>query len=149
VTSLARPTAGRLTRPGEVAVEVLRAYQLGQSTRQLLALRLTLSVATGTPGEVYRLASGVVDDADVGALASAVREISQTAASSTAPAPGVDTVEIDIHSGQHRPYKGPVDGTSVLSTAALPSLVAVLPPGTARITGVSQDFLRERSAGPE
>ena len=48
---------------------------------------------------------------------------------------------------EHRPYKGPVDGTSVLRTPT-PAPRAALP-GTARTTSVSRDFLPEQGAGPE
>jgi hypothetical protein len=102
LAALVRAAAGRVSRAGEIGVEVLRAYQLGRASRQMLALRVTLSIPTGNPGEMYRLASGVVDEDEVAGLAVALREIAQTASAPTAPAPGTETMEIDVHTGSVR-----------------------------------------------
>src|SRR5262245_29174738 len=59
-------------RPGEIAIEVLRARQPGRPDWRSLALRVTLSVATGAGGDLFRLGTGLLDGADVRALAQAV-----------------------------------------------------------------------------
>jgi len=94
------PTA-QLTRPVEVAVEVLRAYPLGQPSRRLLALRIAAWVATGASGQVYRLAEGVLDEDEVGPLVAAMGEISRTIQMSPSNTAG-ETVEVDFHGGSLR-----------------------------------------------
>jgi len=92
----------RTTRPGEISVEALRAYLLGRPSRQLLAVRVTLSVATGNPGEMYRMAAGLMDEEEAGAFASGLGEIIQATSGSTPPGAGADGVEIDQTSGTIR-----------------------------------------------
>ena len=95
-----RTTGVRTTRPGEIIVEALRSHLLGRPSRQLLAVRVTLAVATGNPGEMYRVAAGVVDEEEMGAFVSSLGEIVQAASSSQDT--GADTVELDLHSGTLR-----------------------------------------------
>lgn len=92
----------RTTRAGEISVEALRSYLLGRPSRQLLAVRITLSVATGNPGEMYRMASGIVDDEEAEAFANSLGEIAQAASASPPPDAGADPVEMDLHSGSVR-----------------------------------------------
>jgi hypothetical protein len=92
----------RTTRPGEIGVEALRAHLLGRPRRQLLAVRLTLSVATGNPGEMYRMAAGLMDEEEVGAFVTGLGEIIQATSSSTPAGAGADGVEIDQSSGTIR-----------------------------------------------
>ena len=56
-----RAAAASGARPGEIAVEVLRAYQPGRPDWKSLALRVTLSVATGPGGDLFRLGTGLLD----------------------------------------------------------------------------------------
>jgi hypothetical protein len=70
------------TRAGEVAVELLRAYPLGRTNQQHLAMRVALSVATGLQGQTYSLGTALVDEADVPQLAGMIGEM----ANATAPA---------------------------------------------------------------
>src|ERR1043166_2998961 len=60
--------------------------------------------------------------------------------SSRAHSSQFESSNVRVDRPEHRPHKGPVDETSVLGTAALPPLFARSAPGTARVTGVSQDF---------
>jgi hypothetical protein len=91
----------QMTRPGEIGIEVLRAHQLGRPSRQQLALRVTLSVSAGAPGEMYRIAAGVLDEEEIGALVDAVGEMAR--AMSTAPAPlGDESVDVHFHGGSLR-----------------------------------------------
>jgi len=89
-------------RPGatEISVDVLRAYPLGQPSRQSLALRMSSWVVSGPSGPQYLLADGLLDDDEVGALVSTMNEISRIASSS--PSGGDETVDIDFRGGSLR-----------------------------------------------
>ncbi|HKQ65935.1 MAG TPA: hypothetical protein VJZ73_13055 [Methylomirabilota bacterium] len=103
----------RTTRPGEIGVEALRAHLLGRPSRQLLAVRLTLSVATGSPGEMYRMAAGLIDEEEVGAFVTGLGEIIQATSGSTLRG-GPDSVEIDQSSGNIRVGVGRVSAESIV-----------------------------------
>ena len=96
-----RAAAANLARPGEIAIDVLRAHQPGRPDWKSLALRVTLSVTTGSGGDLFRLGTGLLDGADVRALAQAVGEMARIA---TAPSgePRADTVDADFHGGTLR-----------------------------------------------
>ena len=72
LTGFPRAAAASGARAGEIAIEVLRAQQTGRPDWRSLALRVTLSVTTGTGGDLFRLGTGLLDGADVRALAQAV-----------------------------------------------------------------------------
>jgi hypothetical protein len=110
-------------RPGEIAVDVLRAHQPGRPDWKSLALRVTLSVSTGTTGDLFRLGTGLLDGTEVRALAQAVREMSRMATPSTAP--GVDTVDADFHGGTLRIGVLQIRGEAVayVQTGDLPILL--------------------------
>lgn len=94
-----RVPAGSLTRQGEIAFEVVRAWELGRAARQLLAVQATLSVGVASGGGFFRVGLGVLDADDVGALADAVSGM----AKASAPEPaGAESVEIDFHGGSLR-----------------------------------------------
>ena len=97
------PRGGIGARPGEVRVDALRAYELGRPARQLLAMRLTLSVAAPAPSgtELYRLAVGLLDEEEVPALASAVTEIANLAGTSPANT-GAESTEASFRGGAVR-----------------------------------------------
>ncbi len=97
------PRGGMGARPGEVRIEALRAYELGRPARQLLAMRLTLSVAAPAPSgtDLYRLAVGLLDEEAVPALASAVTEIAALAGASPANT-GAETTETSFRGGSVR-----------------------------------------------
>ena len=92
--------AAPTSRPGEILVEVLRAYPLGRPGRHALALRLTLSVATPPPGEPYRLGTGVLDEDELGALTTAIREMSDAVKATSQP--GGRALDVDFHGGSLR-----------------------------------------------
>jgi hypothetical protein len=87
--------AARMARSGEIAIEVLRAYKLNMPSRQQLALRITLSLATG-PGETYRIAAGILDEPEVWALLEAIREMARASAAAQA-LEGDETADLDFH----------------------------------------------------
>jgi hypothetical protein len=88
-------------RPGEIVVEVVRAQQPGRPDWRSLALRVSLSVTTTPGGERYRLGTGLMDAADVPALAQAVGEMTRLAAA-TETSPAAETVDVDFHGGTLR-----------------------------------------------
>jgi hypothetical protein len=110
-------------RPGEIAIEVLRAQQLGRGDWTSLALRITLSITTN-PGESFRLGIGLLDGADVRALAQAVTEMT---ALERAPAgsSSADSVDVDFHGGSLRIGVLRVRGEAIayVQTADLPTVM--------------------------
>jgi hypothetical protein len=99
LSALARMT-GQMTRQGEINIDVVRAYPLGRSNRQRLALRVTLSVATGGAGDVYRLGTALVDDEDIPALADAIGDIARALPGLLAA--GDESAEAEFHAGSLR-----------------------------------------------
>ena len=96
-----RTAAGAAARPGEIAVEVLHAYQPGRPDWRSLALRVTLLVPSGVGGDLFRLGSGLLDGVDVRPLAQAVADMARLA---SAP-PGdsrAESVDMDFHGGTLR-----------------------------------------------
>jgi hypothetical protein len=101
ISGLPRSAGAQPGRAGEIRVEALRAYQLGRPSRQLLALRVTLSVAVGVGGELYRVAVGLVDEEEVPALSTAVSDIARFAAT-VPPGSGVEHTDASIREGSLR-----------------------------------------------
>jgi hypothetical protein len=102
-----RAAAAAASRPGEIAIDVLRAQQPGRPDWRSLALRLTLSVVSGPSGETYRLGTGLLDGADARTLAQAVAQMAKSATSPAGAAgttgdAGVDSVDEDFHGGTVR-----------------------------------------------
>jgi len=98
------PRAGIGTRPGEVRVEVLRAYELGRPSRQMLALRIILYVLAPAPSggtEPFRLAFGFLDEDEVPALVSAVADIVKLTGASSSGA-GADSTDVSFRGGSVR-----------------------------------------------
>jgi hypothetical protein len=96
-----RFTTSTSSRPGEIAFEVVRAWELGRAARQLLAVRVTLSVVVGLAGQLFPLGIGVLDADDAGALAAALSEIAKAAAAAPQDA-GAKSIDIDFHVGSVR-----------------------------------------------
>lgn len=80
ISGLPRSGAAQPGRAGEIRVEVLHAYPIGRPARQLLALRMTLSVAVSAGGDLYRLAVGLVDEDEAADLPAAISDIVRLAA---------------------------------------------------------------------
>jgi hypothetical protein len=119
-----RAAAGTGSRAGEIAIEVLRAHQPGRPDWKSLALRVTLSVTTGSGGDLFRLGTGLLDGADVRALAQATGEMARIA---TAPSgePRAETVDVDYHGGTLRVGVVQIRGNAVgyVQTGDLPTLL--------------------------
>jgi hypothetical protein len=60
-----------------------------------------MSVATGNPAEVYRMAAGVVDEEEIGAFVSGLGEIIQAVSAATPP-DATGSVETDVQTGTIR-----------------------------------------------
>ena len=101
ISRLPKSGAAQPGRAGEFRVEALRAYQLGRPSRQLLALRVTLSVAVAAGGELYRIAAGVVDEEEAPDLAVAISDIVRLAAAAPRDA-GPEFTNASAHSGSLR-----------------------------------------------
>jgi hypothetical protein len=119
-----RTPAASGARPGEIVIEVLHAHQLGRPDWRSLALRVTMSVTTGTGGDLFRLGTGLLDGADVPALAQAVGEMARIV---TAPRsdPRPDTVDADYHGGTLRIGVLQLRGESIgyVQTGDLPTML--------------------------
>ena len=96
-----RLAAAVASRPGEIAIEVLRAQQPGRPDWKSLALRVTLSVMPSPGGETYRLGIGLLDAVDVRALAVAVADMPRVATGTPAN-PSAESVDVDFHGGSLR-----------------------------------------------
>jgi len=78
-SGLAPPNPAAIaTRAGEMRFELLRAYAVGQESRQHLAMRVVLSVSAGTEGALYPVGAGLLDEDEVPALAAALAHMSQS-----------------------------------------------------------------------
>jgi hypothetical protein len=102
--ALARPpraTAGTAARPGEIAIEVVRAHPVGRPGWSSLALRVSLSLSIAAGGATYRLGVGLLDGADVRPLADAVGEMVRQAGTSRAEG-SAESAQVDFHGGTLR-----------------------------------------------
>ena len=99
ISGLPRSGGAQPGRAGEIRIEALRAYQLGRPSRQLLALRVTLSVAVGA-GELYRVAVGLVDEAEAPTLSAAISDIARLAAAPLEK--GMENADASVRGGSLR-----------------------------------------------
>ena len=124
LAGIAPAAGGAASRPGEIAIEVLRAQQPGRPDWKSLAMRVTLSVRSGPGGEMYRLGTGLLDGADVRALAQAAAEMARISTAPTASG-SAESVDIDFHGGSLRVGVLRVRGEAVayVQTGDLPTLL--------------------------
>jgi hypothetical protein len=101
ITGLPRSGGAQPGRAGEIRIEAVRAYQLGRPSRQLLALRLTLAVAVGGGGELYRVAVGLVDEGEVPTLSAAISDIARLAAAAPLDK-GMEHADASVREGSLR-----------------------------------------------
>ncbi|HKA38594.1 MAG TPA: hypothetical protein VKD25_02390 [Burkholderiales bacterium] len=112
-------------RAGEIRVEALRAYTLGRPGRQLFAVRMTLSVAVGAGGELYRVAAGLVDEDELAALSAALSDIARLAAAAR-PDAGAELTNASVRGGSLRIGLLKLRGESAAyAQAAEPSVMAL------------------------
>ena len=119
-----RAAAASGARPGEIAIEVLRAHQPGRPDWKSLALRVTLLVPTGAGGDLFRLGTGLLDGGEVRALAQAVGEMGRLAAAPAGEA-RAESVDMDFHGGTLRIGVLRIRGDAVgyVQTGDLPTLL--------------------------
>ncbi|HWZ73848.1 MAG TPA: hypothetical protein VN326_20510 [Casimicrobiaceae bacterium] len=67
------------TRAGEMRLELLRAYPVGQQSRQHMAMRVVLSVSAGSGSTLYPLGAGLLDEDEVPVLAAALSQMGKSA----------------------------------------------------------------------
>jgi hypothetical protein len=125
ISGLPRSGGAQPGRAGEIRVEALRSYQLGLPSRQLLALRVTLSVAVSAGGELYRVAVGLVDEGEVPALSAAISEIARRGAAAPRDA-SVEHSDASVRGGSLRIGLLRLRGESVAyAQAGDPSVLAL------------------------
>jgi len=78
------------TRAGEMRLELLRAYPVGQPSRQHMAMRVVLSVSAGAEGTLYPLGAGLLDEDEVPVMAAALSQMSKSAS----PAGGDSSIQL-------------------------------------------------------
>lgn len=87
------------TRAGEMRLELLRAYPVGQQSRQHMAMRVVLSVSAGTGNTLYPLGAGLLDEDEVPVLAAA---LAQMAKSTSATGNDVQLSDTEFHADSVR-----------------------------------------------
>jgi hypothetical protein len=115
-------------RPGEVRLEAVRAYSLGRVTQRFLAMRVVLSVASGG-GQLYRFATGLLDEEDLPRFTAAVAELARALVSAPAADPPPASTEIEYHAGSVRVGAVRLPGATVAYVQA--GNVDTIPPPTA------------------
>ncbi len=115
-----------MARPGEVKLEIVRAYPLGKPSQQFRALRATVSIAAGG-GPPYRLGTGMVDEEQIPALAAAVGDIARSVALPPTGEPAPEMTEIEFHAGSLRIGTMRVQGAAVAYVQAGDLLALPLP----------------------
>ena len=101
LTGFPQAAAAAAARHGEIAIEVLRAQQPGRPDWTSLAMRVTLWVRAASASEMFRLGTGLLDGADVRALARALGEMGSIAAAPPGDS-GAESVDVDFHGGSLR-----------------------------------------------
>jgi hypothetical protein len=90
------------TRAGEMRLELLRAYPVGQQSRQHMAMRVVLSVSAGGPGTtLYPLGAGLLDEDEVPVLAAALSQMSKPV-SATGGDSSIQLVDTEFHADSVR-----------------------------------------------
>jgi len=95
----ANPAAN--TRAGEMRLQLIRAYPLGQASRQHMAMSVVLSVSAGTGNTLYPLGTGLLDEDEVPVLAEALAQMSQSASAKGSDS-SVQLVDTEFHAGSVR-----------------------------------------------
>jgi len=93
--------ASMMARGGEVRFEVVRAYPLGKVSQQILVMRATLFTEAGA-GQLYPISTGLLDEEEVTALATAVTDITKTASIRRAQEFTPDMTETEFRAGSVR-----------------------------------------------
>ena len=98
---LAPPNPAPNTRAGEMRLELLRAYPVGQESRQHMAMRVVLSVSAGSAGTLYPLGAGLLDEDEVPVLAAALSQMGKSV-SPTGDDSSRQLIETEFHADSVR-----------------------------------------------
>jgi hypothetical protein len=107
--SVKTPTFGGLapanpapnTRAGEMRLQLLRAYPVGQPSRQHMAMSVVLSVSAGAGGTLYPLGTGLLDEDEVPVLAAALAQMGKPVSGGVGDS-SVQLVDTEFHAGSVR-----------------------------------------------
>jgi len=100
-SAIAPATPVTTTRAGQLRLDVLRAYPAGFESRQHLAMRVALTVTSGTEGAQYPVGTGLLDEEEVPALAAALSQMSK-AVSAAADDSSLRPVDTEFHADSVR-----------------------------------------------
>jgi len=89
------------TRAGEMRLELLRAYPVGQQSRQHMAMRVVLSVSAGSAGTLYPLGAGLLDEDEVPVLAAALSQMGKSVAAAGADS-SIQLTDTEFHADSVR-----------------------------------------------
>jgi hypothetical protein len=89
------------TRAGEMRLELLRAYPVGQPSRQHMAMSVVLSVSAGSGGTLYPLGSGLLDEDEVPVLAAALAQMGQSVSAGGSDS-SIQLVDTEFHADSVR-----------------------------------------------
>jgi len=84
------------TRAGELRFELLRAYPVGLKSRAHMAMRVILSVASGTEGQLYPLGVGLLDEDEVPVLETSLSQLEKWSASENTDS-SLQLVDTEFH----------------------------------------------------
>jgi hypothetical protein len=98
---LAPATPAPHTRAGEMRLQLLRAYPVGQPTRQHMAMSVVLSVSAGAGNTLYPLGTGLLDEDEVPVLAGALAQMGQSASAGGGDS-SAQLVDTEFHAGSVR-----------------------------------------------
>ena len=83
------------TRAGELRFELMRAYPVGLQSRAHMAMRLVLSVAGGSEGQLYPLGTGLLDEDEVPVLEAALSQMGKSSAETSDTS--IQLVDTEFH----------------------------------------------------
>jgi len=89
------------TRAGEMRLELLRTYPLGQQSRQHMAMRVVLSVSAGSGNTLYPLGAGLLDEDEVPVLAAALAQMGKSVSAAGGDS-SIQLVDTEFHAGSVR-----------------------------------------------
>jgi hypothetical protein len=89
------------TRAGEMRLELLRAYPVGQPSRQHMSMRVVLSVSAGSGTALYPLGAGLLDEDEVPVLAAALSQMGKWVSAGGADS-SIQLVDTEFHANSVR-----------------------------------------------
>lgn len=89
------------TRAGEMRLELLRAYPVGQPSRQHMAMRVVLSVSAGSGTTLYPLGAGLLDEDEVPVLAAALSQMAKSVSAAGGDS-SIQLVDTEFHADSVR-----------------------------------------------